>query len=236
VRDLVEATIGDVSAADASNNEGKQSREDRPRVSVRIEEGDQRWQSLLAAIGRAVMCAALLESSLQVEVARLAWEVKQDSDSDSRVHRMNIAELGGMTAGQLLGELRTFGLSTEIEARIADAIARRNRLVHHPFEEQDLGDPSGSPGYEHAVERIDRLARDCASLAAELHIFALRKLGETTGRTREDIVAEILNADLSLVADPRERASLERRQATGDPLGPVFFSDLAASHFRGDSQ
>ena len=213
-----------VTAPHDHERHGADKHEERPRVSAQFV-SDEPWERLQAAIGRAVISAAALESSLQLEVARQIWEDVGDPEG-TQTRRTKILALGGMTAGQLLRELRALDLPEEVERRIADAIARRNRLVHRMFDGQDAHDASAERDYDHAVKSVDQLARDCASLAGELHLFAMRRIAAAHGLTREEFITRLISRDPSLVGSPDERAALERLQEIGARFGSTSLSTL----------
>ncbi|HTR74175.1 MAG TPA: mismatch-specific DNA-glycosylase [Solirubrobacterales bacterium] len=189
---------------------------ERPTVFAYFADLDEQAVPLLAALGRAVMGVAALEANLRLELARLLT-VAHTSEEDQLPKRLG--EIEKMTGGQLLRELGKLDLPEDLQARIDDVVARRNRLVHHLFEQPEMiGALEPGPARHAAVEQIDRLSLDCGSLAVELQTFALSRLEDATGRSKEELMDLVLSADPGTL-DGVERTELERAQRIGIAIG-----------------
>jgi hypothetical protein len=57
-----------------------------------------------------------------------------------------LSKLDKLTSGGLLEKLRKLGLPEELDKRIADAVDRRNDLVHRTFEDPELARAIGAEG------------------------------------------------------------------------------------------
>jgi hypothetical protein len=129
-----------------------------------------------------------------------------------------------MTGGQAREELdRLVGLPTELNARIADAVERRNALLHRPLEDVELVKAVATgEGLAEVIARVTRVAADCAELAVELVCFAGDKLEVLLGKTREEHAGFARGVDASKIADPHTRAQIGALQAVGDFTVPTF--------------
>lgn len=190
-----------------------QDADPRPRVAGYFVD-DPDGIPLLVAIGRAVVGAGSLEAALRLEAARLvvAQQAGSGASPDSTLPR-ELSRLDKLTAGGLLGMLRKLGLPEKLDKRIADAVDRRNDLVHRTFEDPELARAIGGDGDLNAVvRRIERLALDCGELAIELQMFAIPKLLELTGGSPAELIDLIKAIDASTMPDPRDRRQLEAVQ------------------------
>jgi hypothetical protein len=109
------------------------SPESRPRVQGSFVDPDEDGLGLLVAIGRAVVAAAGLEKALQLELARALYDGHAIEPNPTL--GADLTQSDNLTAGQLLRKLRDLDLPADLDSRIGDAIERRNRLVHHTFED-----------------------------------------------------------------------------------------------------
>jgi hypothetical protein len=187
----------------------------RPRVTGFFVEPDEAGTPLAIAIGRAVVAAAALEKTLQLELARLLYieHAGSGTEPDSTLAH-DLSRLDNFTAGRLLKELRRLGLPTDLDKRIGDAVRRRNDVVHRTFEDPELARATtGRGNVDLVVDRIERLALDCGELAVELEMFAIPKLRELTGKSHVDLIDLVKAVDASTITDPRERKQLEAVQA-----------------------
>jgi hypothetical protein len=197
-----------------SDHSEHQDSDPRPRVTGYFVE-DPEGIPLSVAIGRAVVGAGSLEAALRLEAARLlhAQLAAGGADPDSTLPE-ELSKLDNLTSGGLLQKLRKLGLPEELDKRIADAVDRRNDLVHRTFEEPELARAIGGEGdIDAVVKRIERLALDCGELAVELEMFAIPKLLEMTGASASALIDLIKAIDPSTITDPRERKQLEAVQA-----------------------
>ncbi len=187
----------------------------RPRIVGSLVDLDDADQPLLLAIGKVVIAAAGLEKAMQVDLVRLLCEQQHDecAPSVSELERQ-LTRLNKLPGGELLKQLRTLAIPSDLADRIDEAIRRRNLLVHHLFEDAELakaiidGDEIGS-----VVERFERLALDCAELAVELQLFALPRLEAVLGVTRDGMVEMIKAMDPSAIPDGDDREQLKALQA-----------------------
>ncbi len=153
--------------------------EQRPRVTGWFVDEDEQGRPLLLAMGRVVTGVAALEGHLKLELARFMSEraIAEGMANDEERRRKLDTELAGLdalTAGDLRRELQKFGLPSDLDERIDDAIKRRNRFVHHLMEDPVLLSAAVSgKGLEAAVAQLERLAIDSGELAVELHLFAV---------------------------------------------------------------
>lgn len=203
----------------------------RPSVAAYFADLDEAATSLFTALGQVVVAVAALESNLRLELARLLLtsEPRQDAVSDETLGKQK-GRLESLTAGQLLAQLRIRGLPEDLERRIDDTISRRNRLVHHLFEDPQL--VRAMAGTEESVEaigKLQQLALDCAALSVELQLFALPKIEASIGTPKEELVNSILSLDPARLEDQTERGQVEAIQALADAVGwPDDFESLSS--------
>jgi TDG/mug DNA glycosylase family protein len=192
------------------------SEAERPSVFAYFADLDEQAVPLLASVGRAVLGVAGLEVNLRLELVRLL-SAAHASEEDLLLKRLARAER--MTGGQLLRELAKLGLPKDLEARIDDVVERRNRLVHHLFEQPEMiAALEPGPAREAAIEQIDLLALDCGGLAVELQTFALSRIEDATGRSRQQLLDLVLSADPAAL-DGVQRTKLEAAQKIGLAIG-----------------
>jgi len=134
---------------------------------------DARMQPVVLAIGRAVIGAAALEMLVRLHIAQL----RVDRVGMAPKLSPELSALDNLTAGQLLSRLRQLEIPVELAERIADVIGRRNDLIHHPLEDQQLM-LSGITGVDIdvAVARIDQISIDCQQIGNQLIAVAFPAL------------------------------------------------------------
>lgn len=142
-----------------------------------------------------------------------------------------LTDSGALTAGQLLSRLRGLDLPEDLEVRIAEAIRRRNDLVHHTFEDPDLtAFVLEAKSSSELVRRIDELAVDCASLTVELQLVSVPRLERVLGKSRSELIELAVSIDPTTTADPRARDVLEAiQQLAGVPGLRSALEDLGAA-------
>ena len=207
--------------------EGDKGDEARPSVAAYFTELDERSNPLLIALGHVVVAAAGLEGSLRLELARLhlAAEAEQGAHGSETLGKQ-VAALENLTAGQLLRRLREQGLPQNLEGRIAGAVSRRNRLVHHLFEDPKLaGAVAGDGAADEAIGQLQQLALDCAALSVELQSFALPKIEASMGASKEELVNFVLSLDSKQIQQQAVREQLEAIQTLGAAAGWTGPSD-----------
>lgn len=193
----------------------------RPSVAAYFADLDEDAIPLFTALGQVVVGAAALEVNLRLELAQLlvAARAGQGHAEDDTLAEQ-IAELATLTAGQLLGRLRERGLPKSLERRIDGAISRRNWLVHHLFEDpQIVKATTGNEGSPDVIGKLQRLALDCAALSVELQMFALSKIEESMGTSREDLLGFVLSLDATQIQEQAERHQVEAIQELGNAAG-----------------
>ena len=148
-----------------------------------------------ATFGRAADTAQALEVDAgNVALATLAVFVKQpgENEKDKRLARAVLDDLNSKTLGALLKTVKKIvSLDAETEAKLTDALTRRNYLMHHFF-----------PTHNFAINSPE----GCAQMVGEL---AEIQISLTTGQA-------ILGAATSVllkVAGVDERASAEQIKA-----------------------
>ncbi|MGA2321271.1 MAG: hypothetical protein ABSG95_11105 [Solirubrobacteraceae bacterium] len=199
--------------------------EQRPRARGHFIEPDEVTLPLLIALGHLVLGAAGLEKTLHLELARVHLERAQASgDPEGYNLQRDLAKVERLTGGQAREELaRLLDLPPELDARIASAVERRNALLHRPLEDVGLVRAVGTgEGLDEVVERVKRIAADCAELAVELERFAGDKLEGLLGKSRAELATFARGMDPSKFADPHTRAQLEALQAAGHLPAPPF--------------
>lgn len=208
--------------------QGKESDDARPSVAAYFAEPDEPAIPLLTALGQVIVAVAALEGNLRLELARLlfAAHAGQEVTGDKALGKQ-VAELETLTAGRLLGRLREQGLPEDLERRIDDVISRRNRLVHHLFEDPQLVKAiAGNKEPNDAVGELQLLALDCASLSVELQLFALPKIEALLGASKEELLDLVLSLDPVQIQPQAEREQVEAIQALGDGAGWAGHSEL----------
>lgn len=205
--------LGSAEMADKDN-----PAEVRPSVAAYLAESDEHGNRFMLALGRAVLGAAALENALRLESAHLLLATQAGRDAiDGKELGVQMAELETLTAGQLLRRLRERGLPQDLERRIDDAVSRRNRLVHHLFEDPRLIRAATQPeAEEEGVAHLQALALDCAALSLELQTFALPKIEALAGTSKEELVSHALSLDPAQIEGQEERKQVEAIQSLGD--------------------
>ncbi len=192
----------------------------RPRAWGWFEPADETVAPLLVALGRLVWGAAALEKMLHLELARVHYE-RAEASGDPAGYRLRdiLVATEQLTGGQARSQLEVLGLPANLNARIRDAIGRRNALLHRPFEDADLARAVGTgEGIEAVVERIERLALDCGELGVELERFAGDKLAAVLGISRKQMAQMVATLDPATIPDEQMRAQIEAVQASGIDL------------------
>ncbi len=156
-----------------------------------------------------------------IEIARLLVERNPGVELDAELKRLE-----GLTAGLRLRELRALDLAPDLDARIGEAIDRRNDLVHHLMEDPELAQAVEGDGIQAVADRIEQLALDCAALGAELHFVAAPKLEAATGMTQDEMAKLVRTIDLATLSEPRERKHLEALRALPEEALAIRLSDL----------
>jgi class 3 adenylate cyclase len=164
--------------------------------------------------------AAVLEKTLHLELARVHYE-RAEASGDPAGYGLDdiLVATEQLTGGQARSQLEVLGLPADLNARIRDAIERRNAILHRPLEDADLARAVGTgEGIEAVVERIERLALDCGELGVELERFAGDKLAAMLGLSREQMAQMVTTLDPATIPDERMRAQVEAVQASGIDL------------------
>jgi hypothetical protein len=108
----------------------------------------------------------------------------------------------------LLHELKSLGLHDDLRTRIAELIARRNRLVHGFLEDVDVIQAVQNGSTAPLVDQVDTLALDCQRLVNELTPSAFGGLEHIFGAPLERIVDALLSIDPEALTDDRLRSQL----------------------------
>ena len=155
----------------------------------------------------------------------------------SRRSTKAIAITHKLTGGQLLSELRSHDLPSDLADRIGDAIHRRNQLVHHTYEDPRLAKVVGDgEGMKAVVQRVERFALDCAELAVELQLFAVPRLEAMFGTSRAEMIEMVRSIDPSTVDGRRDREQLNALQTFADLEGlAAALDELGGGSPPGDS-
>jgi TDG/mug DNA glycosylase family protein len=206
--------------------QSEESGDARPSVAAYFADLDEAAVPFLAALGQVVVAAAALEGNLRLELARLLFAARPRQEPVETLGEQ-IAELEALTAGQLLGRLRERGLPEDLERRIDSAISRRNRLVHHLFEDPQLVKATaGTEASGDAIGKLQQLALDCAALSVELQLFALPKIEASMGASKEELLDFVLSLDSAQIQKPAERERVEAIQELGRAVGWEGHSEL----------
>jgi double-stranded uracil-DNA glycosylase len=210
--------------------QGKGSDDARPSVAAYFAELDEPAILLLTALGQVIVAAAALEGNLRLELARLLFAAQTGREvAEGKTFGEQVAELETLTAGRLLGRLREQGLPEDLERRIDDVISRRNRLVHHLFEDPQLVMAiAGSKESDDAVGELQQLALDCAALSVELQLFALPKIEALLGASKEELLDFVLSLDPAQIQPQAEREQVEAIQALGGSADWAGHSELSS--------
>lgn len=206
----------------------EESGETRPSIAAYFAELDEPAIPFLTALGQVIVAAAALEGNLRLELARLLFAAQAGQEvTGGNTLREQVAELETLTAGQLLGRLRERGLPEDLEQRIDDAVSRRNRLVHRPFEDPQLVMAiAGTEAPDDAIGKLQQLALDCAALSAELQLFALPKIEASLGASKKELFDLVLSLDPAQIQQQVERAQVEAIQALGSAADWAGHSEL----------
>lgn len=208
----------------------EESGEARPSVTAYFAELEEPAIPFLTALGQVVVAAAALEGNLRLELAGLLFAAHAGREgTGGKTLREQAAELETLTAGQLLRRLREQGLPEGLERRIDDAVSRRNRLVHHLFEDPQLVRAIvRTEAADDAVGQLQQLALDCAALSVELQLFALPKIEALMGASKEELLDFVLSLDPAQIQQQAEREQLEAIQALGTAADWAGHSDPAS--------
>lgn len=208
-----------VQSVAVTEQRAQEDEDPRPRVTGWFVDPEDIAVPLLVAIGRFVFTAAGLEKALQLELVRLLWvSLGSNTDEPNILFAKETASLQRLSAGALLARLRACTLSTELHDRVDDAIKRRNALVHHAFEDQELMTAATGGGPPDAViERVNQLATECAELTVELVAYAISKIEELFETPRADLYEMVLSMDPNTITDAADKKLLEAVQAFHDP-------------------
>jgi double-stranded uracil-DNA glycosylase len=185
-------------------------------------------------LGRAVLGAAALEFNLRLELARLLIAARDDEEvaSDERLGK-RLAEISTLTAGRLRGQLRDRGLPPDLDRRIDDVVSRRNRVVHHLFEDPRLVRAARDDEAEdEAVAYLEELALDCAGLSLELQAFAIPRIEARLGASGAQLLDVVLSADPTRIEGRAEREQLEAIQSLADAADRDELLSPAREHHR----
>src|ERR1700685_4455546 len=137
--------------------------ENLPEITGYMDEPDARSEPLLRAMGQLVWAAAALEKVLLLVIALL--RVERDGAFPSA---KELARLERAPAGVLFGELQKLDLPADLDQRIADAIDRRNRVIHRPIEDPEIVRAIvGGESIDPVTERVQQVALDCGKIAVE---------------------------------------------------------------------
>lgn len=207
---------------------GEESGETRPSVAAYFAELDESATPFLTALGQVVVAVAALEGSLRLELARLLFTTPEERENPTVKALQRLEELETLSAGQLLRLLREQGLPENLERRIDDVIARRNRLVHHLFEDPQLVEAmAGTESSDDAIGKLQQLALDCASVAVELQLFALPKIEASMGVSKQELLDFVVSLNPAQIHRPAVRNQLETIQALASAAGWVGHSGAA---------
>lgn len=183
-----------------------------PKVSGYIDEPDERSDPLLRAMGQLVWGASALEKVLLLVIALLCAERDGEFPSPKK-----LAQLEHAPAGALFRELKTLDLPADLDRRIADAIDRRNRVIHRAVEDPEIVRAIvGGESIDPVVKRVQQTAIDCGQIAVELQAVASPRLEKMLGKTQNELLALLAAVNLETVGDVRSREQLEAIQALGD--------------------
>jgi hypothetical protein len=184
--------------------------DDLPTVTAWFEAGqDEGVDALLRAVGRLVWGANLLETVLRLLVIHLREERDGEYPAGEEFARLEEA-----SAGRLLGLLRGLHIPADLEARIGEAIDRRNEVVHRMFEMPEMvAAMVGGEGMDAVVGQIEAVALDCGSIGVELFTVAGAALEAKMGKTPAELAEMLAGIDLEAVEDGRSRRQLESIRA-----------------------
>ena len=185
--------------------------ENLPEITGYMDEPDARSEPLLRAMGQLVWAAAALEKVLLLVIALL--RVERDGAFPSA---KELARLERAPAGVLFGELQKLDLPADLDQRIADAIDRRNRVIHRPIEDPEIVRAIvGGESIDPVTERVQQVALDCGKIAVELQAVVGPRLEKMLGKTQTELMAIVAEADLESIGDARSRQQVEAIRALG---------------------
>lgn len=146
---------------------------------------------------------------LEVVLLLLVVQLRDDREGEFPTEK-EFAYLEEASAGKRLGLLRKLDIPSDLEARIDDAIDRRNRIIHHMFECPEIvGAVISGKGIDAAVEQIEQVALDCGKLGVELYAVAGPQFEAKVGKTPAELVEILGSVELDSVEDPHLREQLE---------------------------
>lgn len=171
---------------------------------VRCPDPQEPQTRLRAAIGQAVLSAAALEHTLRVVILHTRGARAGVDDGLAR----DLRRLSTKPGGTLLQQLQALGFDPQITERIGDVLQRRNRLVHHPVEDEVLIAGFLERDVDAAVAHIERIAADCDAIVAETLDGAIRGAMDVAGFTEEQLEDWFRHRDLDAIEDARLRSAV----------------------------
>lgn len=159
---------------------------------------------LHAAIGQAVLSAAGLEQALLLTILHRRGE--RDGVDEQLARKMLI--YATETGGRLANQLKSLGVSAEVQERLHDVLVRRNQLVHHPVEQPTLLSGLAGRDIAAAISWVESISSDCQTLVDELLRRALPGALEVTGLTPEMIDDLLHSRDLTDIEEATTRGKI----------------------------
>jgi hypothetical protein len=177
---------------------------------------DAEQQRLRAAIGQAVLSVAALEHVLRVVILHQKGE-RDGVDEELAEFMQGLADKPG---GVLLQRLRSLRFDPELVERTRDVMRRRNRMVHHPAEDEPLAPGLMGQDVSTAIAHVDQIATDCDTVRTEVFAIAADGVMRASGITPEQFDEWFRTRDLDQIEDLSHRDTLAMWRHLLAPLSP----------------
>jgi hypothetical protein len=154
-----------------------------------------------------------MEQALQVYAVAELVELHELTDPQFSAEMTRFLKL---TGGQVRRRMRQLGLAVpeHLATAIDDAIDRRNALIHRSFQDLELARAAfENRSVDPLIDRMDQLARDCASLMFDLQRRAVPKLCAAIGMSPHELLGAVDATDPEVVPDAEQRQQLSHLQA-----------------------
>lgn len=166
-------------------------------------DNDAEQQRLRAAIGQAVLSAAALEHALRIVI--LHQKGRDGVDEELTEFMQGLADKPG---GVLLQRLRSLRFDPELVERTRDVMRRRNRMVHHPAEDEPLAPGLMGRDVSTAIAHVDQIATDCDTIRTEVFAIAVDGVMRALGITPDQFDEWFRTRDLDQIEDSGLRDTL----------------------------
>lgn len=177
---------------------------------------DELFEPLALALGRLVVGAAVLESTLRLGL--IQRKVRRDGPEEVFGNQV-VSQLDRLPAGALLKLLLEIGFEEDLAEEIAEVIRGRNLFVHHLFEDPEFIKAFATQGgVDQIVERVESLTEGIYSLVKRLEGETISGAEAMFGRSGPELLQAIKQIDLTEIDDDGLRKQIEALQVVPGKL------------------